>query len=1550
MSIGPPLRETFGIELEFVIRFKPPEGVDFEDDWKWSVTSPMPQEAMVNNLHEAGFAVNQYSTEWNPEWSPGKWTVSDDGSVDPYEQEEECDEEDDVHEHDSKYKHTCLSVELKSPVLSKCEESLDEIRRVVELINSKFDTVVNGSTGFHVHVGNEHRGYPLTTLRRFATLAAVFEERIEALHPSSRINNKWCIPISSVLKSTNVFEKSVEIAENSKTQDQLIRRMNGYTKETTYNFQNLAPARFQTIEFRQHEGTMDADRILAWVRFTTRLKLPHTFLHVSVLLRILIASPLGTKAVPMSLEADETLLSSPDPLANSPDTVAFSSPSKTAQNRLLANRTPKGIDSTPKNQTVQLQNFVISTPSNKVNTLDLSPTRSKAKTENALSPWRIRVTVEAERDEESNRTGTNAAKLLDFRSPTKKSSGQSTVTTIPVKGLESSPPVPKRRGRPRKSGTTPVKRNGTPKPSRRSKRLSMDQPLEEHVRNEGSHGTADNKPTPAARKGRFSERNTSASKADPQANKAQASVPSVKQLRTGDVSSVRGAPGRRGRGKGNTGSPVKIAVDPQTGSDRVVSSEDPGITGETGQILRDIDINSAASSSGASNQPAPENDDMGLILGKGTSKSVSKEIKDKVTASENPRSPTAGAETMISRSNVTRPQATDGRADDADLWQDLTRNNGFDSDTGSDNEQGKDEDTNLSGLDSVLESEGFSMVSIASIPSAREHLSSPSSRLWAEGEPPLIKRGGPSSYQGPLMANRSGNSNSADENDVRIRSTLDRRNAAAFEEAISEYPNSSMLIALTKSPCAPAKNRSRAQHNMSENRFVSSGQKGKASVAGTEIQSSPPARVVPHNTQLAQQTPSLVYSSPTLPPPLVPTSTKKTRTPKLARVIRTGIALQGILGNEALLRIPYSSPAKGPIAKQKSPKERLDDLFSGFGDGTRRELRAGLRLGEELAKRQAGSNRPIDQRAPVEPNGLDDVFTEESTAYPRLPTPEDSKEYSLPLPGNEHREVEYPALLSPDQSSSPAKISREKNYDAMSWRVDTPVKVLRTEATSPPSIEHDVGNETNWSTMEGREAKWQRERKAVSRQIENANKSQVIVIDDTAVLSDDEDVIGSSSQDELAEQQSETQQDSGRAEAQSSSLASSPGLPETQDPYPTIDMFKPPRGKIPSPWRRNSNMVYSDEAVEDEAALFWQPDTCSKKASREREERRRRKDEKKLDVLSFPALKPSSTINNERQAELEDLDLLENGDKVEPEEFATNSSDLEGSAYDDSDHGKAQDEGDDEAKEVYDELKSKAGAVEDISELYSDEDPEEGYTGERLAPQPDVVNDGDSKFGQAETTSAFIDTSSRQVVRQLNRELEEAVVEEVLQPTPQVNNAASQAGFRSRFFSGLSAFTPSFLQSQSKPALSKASQELSSSMTVQQTLHTLTSERLTTLISHHSAELSIREPWTKTNYKVIQELYKLARAAPSAPSNYTSQRYYGKQVAGNGHQIVLQSKELWVIEVFTNLLREKSPAGRAGGKIEFDEWYLARRVFSLVYGEECRREEEETKRRKEMRV
>lgn len=127
----------------------------------------------------------------------------------------------------------------------------------------------------------------------------------------------------------------------------------------------------------------------------------------------------------------------------------------------------------------------------------------------------------------------------------------------------------------------------------------------------------------------------------------------------------------------------------------------------------------------------------------------------------------------------------------------------------------------------------------------------------------------------------------------------------------------------------------------------------------------------------------LKISSATLIPPMIkaPNTTSSPRplekpsdgTPRLVRVVRAGIALQGVLspriksevGSAEICITPSSTPVKSPI-------ERLDSLFSGFGAGTSRELRAGLRLGEQLAKRQ----RLLPRRSVAEVQPEDDVFAQ----------------------------------------------------------------------------------------------------------------------------------------------------------------------------------------------------------------------------------------------------------------------------------------------------------------------------------------------------------------------------------------------------------------------------------------------------------------------------------------------------------------------------------------------------------------------------------------------
>jgi hypothetical protein len=283
-----------------------------------------------------------------------------------------------------------------------------------------------------------------------------------------------------------------------------------------------------------------------------------------------------------------------------------------------------------------------------------------------------------------------------------------------------------------------------------------------------------------------------------------------------------------------------------------------------------------------------------------------------------------------------------------------------------------------------------------------------------------------------------------------------------------------------------------------------------------------------------------------------------------------------------------------PGSKARSPANEFNDLFSDFGAGTRRELKAGLRLGEELAKRQ----RQMSQKPESGSNQADDAsttggMTEHSLAIRSEGTRADSTKAHSPK-----QAVQYP-LLSNTQLPSPDWSVEDLDEDRMSWKEDTPMKpeypsiveehdtsveVSLTNEPSLPRSSHDKATGLNTSgidhTMVAREAEWQREREAVSQRIELANKSQIVVIDsddDVDAPEHDEDEDGS---------------DVWQAEA---SQSREPTL-EAPEVLPQPEVVKPRRSKLPSPWRRNSEVVYSDEVEPTEADLFWQPDRSRTKA------------------------------------------------------------------------------------------------------------------------------------------------------------------------------------------------------------------------------------------------------------------------------------------------------------------------------------------------------------------
>ena len=131
--------------------------------------------------------------------------------------------------------------EVVSPIL-KGEEGLDEVRRVCEVLNEQGATV-NRSCGLHVHHGAED--LKARHLQNLLNLYRRSEGVIDSMMPVSR-------------------------RENNNTYCRSLQHLNeGEHPGGRYYKLNLESLHVHgTVEFRQHSGTTEAEKIINWVNIT----------------------------------------------------------------------------------------------------------------------------------------------------------------------------------------------------------------------------------------------------------------------------------------------------------------------------------------------------------------------------------------------------------------------------------------------------------------------------------------------------------------------------------------------------------------------------------------------------------------------------------------------------------------------------------------------------------------------------------------------------------------------------------------------------------------------------------------------------------------------------------------------------------------------------------------------------------------------------------------------------------------------------------------------------------------------------------------------------------------------------------------------------------------------------------------------------------------------------------------------------------------------------------------------------------------------------------
>ena len=540
--------------------------------------------------------------------------------------------------------------------------------------------------------------------------------------------------------------------------------------------------------------------------------------------------------------------------------------------------------------TYQLQDFYLDTPNGKLARTD-SPSKSIAQAENVVSPWRIRVRVEAEREDEDARPG-RKGRMSASVSPSKQIA-RTITTTVPLKGSDDTPAPQKRgRGRPRKSGTpakTPAKRPATPRPTQRKGKVTTDEDASDFSdASRGSNAPRSKRPK---------------KKPTPKSKKTSQNVKSIRSLDEHQSQSqdAPSPPKRRGRPKKS----FDIAVDADAGDNGLVDNTDEH-SPTRGTDDRDPE-STRGDPWGKTRQPL-------ALTGpqKGSPKKSSK---------------------------ISSAPAH------------------------SDNEE-------LSGYDSIAEGEDFSIVSLSTLPSAQQHLSS----------------------RAPLSSHTD--QQGASKSPSRSESLQDTFTAEPRVQTI--HPDSPEQDALTTKATETI-------HTTTKDRAESA-----------------PDHSSLLRINVKKATPSQLFSSPALPP-------MKPFINRASQVFRSVTNTTSELANKIQFPQPsqHTADSSDPVPESTTATSRgmeppsqtantrhSGSLFEGFGNRTRRELRAGLRLGEELAKRQ----QQVEAQAPRIHSSEDDVFQHIAKSTDQM-----SKAGELGLLGQEKvsEAIGYPQLLSRKQLPSP---------------------------------------------------------------------------------------------------------------------------------------------------------------------------------------------------------------------------------------------------------------------------------------------------------------------------------------------------------------------------------------------------------------------------------------------------------------------------------------------------------------------------------------------------
>jgi hypothetical protein len=208
----PPGRISFGVEVEFY---------------------GMGQDSAADLLRGAG--INARNDGYHHENRP-YWRVTEDGSV-SYE-----------------------GCELVSPILRMGKDDFSLMRKAVRVLADNGGEV-NASCGLHVH--HNTAGHTSETIAQAVGHYALFQHHINKMLPPSRSHASYALPMEG---ARHWYNDILAQANGSATIARISRQSHRWGRYHAINMQSLTA--HNTLEFRQHSGTLNGDKIEHWTRFT----------------------------------------------------------------------------------------------------------------------------------------------------------------------------------------------------------------------------------------------------------------------------------------------------------------------------------------------------------------------------------------------------------------------------------------------------------------------------------------------------------------------------------------------------------------------------------------------------------------------------------------------------------------------------------------------------------------------------------------------------------------------------------------------------------------------------------------------------------------------------------------------------------------------------------------------------------------------------------------------------------------------------------------------------------------------------------------------------------------------------------------------------------------------------------------------------------------------------------------------------------------------------------------------------------------------------------